>query len=629
MNSTLSKSCHSGLLAVGLCLAWPSSVWPQSITATLPVDGEAVAVNKATNKIYLAGPGPTHSTWLISVIDGTTHATTTVPAGPRPCALAINEATNRIYVTNSGGLVGGEVFLGNGSITVIDGATNSSTTVTDPNAKFPCALAVNPSTNKIYVANGNYGNTTVTIIDGATNSTTTVVDPNANGNQLILPANAVAVNPITNRVYVANNGSPGNITVIDGETNATTTVTDPHAISPNAVAVNVTTNKIYVTNGGAYPAINHGNVTVLDGATNSTTTITDPNALAPQALAVDQSANKIYVANANNSALSWHGVVTVIDGATNSVTSVIDPNAQFPDAVAVDEHTNTIYVSNGGCVPGPGNGCSNPGSNLGSITVINGETNGTKTLIDPKANAPQAVGVDPMTDQIYVANATSGNLTVIAGAGAATTHTLAVLLTGSGSGTVTSSPSGLDCGTSCTTSLAAGTAVSLYAAPSSGSVFSGWSGPCGGTASCDLTANDDQFVTAAFSKLVSVPNTVGLTQAAATTAIAGAGLAVGAVTQQSSSTVASGYIISESPAAGTDVASGSAVSLVVSTGGSSGGGTSSYGGGGGIDAFTLGVLLGSLIVALRTAGASARLRLRGTYRVTGPLRSCEISTERI
>jgi hypothetical protein len=65
---------------------------------------------------------------------------------------------------------------------------------------------------------------------------------------------------------------------------------------------------------------------------------------------------------------------------------------------------------------------------------------------------------------------------------------------------------------------------------------------------------------------VTVPNVVGDTQAAATTAITGAGLAVGTVTQQSSSTVASGDVISESPSAGTSVNSGSAVNLVVSTG---------------------------------------------------------------
>jgi hypothetical protein len=65
---------------------------------------------------------------------------------------------------------------------------------------------------------------------------------------------------------------------------------------------------------------------------------------------------------------------------------------------------------------------------------------------------------------------------------------------------------------------------------------------------------------------INVPNVVGDTQAAATTAVTGAGLTVGAVTQASSATVASGNVISETPAAGTSAASGSAVALIVSTG---------------------------------------------------------------
>ena len=47
---------------------------------------------------------------------------------------------------------------------------------------------------------------------------------------------SVAVNPITNKIYVANQSS-ASVTMIDGATNATTTV-----------AVNTVTNQIYVTN---------------------------------------------------------------------------------------------------------------------------------------------------------------------------------------------------------------------------------------------------------------------------------------------------------------------------------------------------------------------------------------------
>src|SRR5260221_14206237 len=65
---------------------------------------------------------------------------------------------------------------------------------------------------------------------------------------------------------------------------------------------------------------------------------------------------------------------------------------------------------------------------------------------------------------------------------------------------------------------------------------------------------------------VTVPNVVGLTQAAATTAITEAKLKLGNVTQQNSSTVATGNVISQDPASGSSAAEGSPVNLVISSG---------------------------------------------------------------
>jgi hypothetical protein len=255
----------------------------------------------------------------------------------------------------------------------------------------------------------------------------------------------------------------------------------------------------------------------------------------------------------------------------------------------------------------------------------------------------------------------------------AATFNLKIVFAGNGSGAVGWTPPG--CTGTCSISLPPGANVVLAASPDPGSTFGGWNG--GGCAAsmieCNVTMNSDVTVTATFNFTgpvgvkvpnvvgmtqstatstitgagltvgtvtqqssstvasgsvisespaagtsvtsgsavnlvvstgpvqVVVPNVVGQTQAAATTAITGAGLVVGTVTQQSSSTVASGSVISESPAAGTNVASGSAVNVVVSTGGGSG-----SGGGGGIDALTLGALLSSLFVVLRRAGVCLR-----------------------
>lgn len=66
--------------------------------------------------------------------------------------------------------------------------------------------------------------------------------------------------------------------------------------------------------------------------------------------------------------------------------------------------------------------------------------------------------------------------------------------------------------------------------------------------------------------LVSVPDITGLSQEDAETALVAEGLVLGAVTEANSDTVAAGLVISQNPAAGANVASGSSVDIVASLG---------------------------------------------------------------
>lgn len=81
--------------------------------------------------------------------------------------------------------------------------------------------------------------------------------------------------------------------------------------------------------------------------------------------------------------------------------------------------------------------------------------------------------------------------------------TVEVSLTGAGSGRVTSSPGGIDCGESCVADYPVGQVVTLIAAPQVGHLFTGWSGACQGLSpTCQVTVGGTQEAVADFTPTV-------------------------------------------------------------------------------------------------------------------------------
>ena len=221
-----------------------------------------------------------------------------------------------------------------------------------------------------------------------------------------------------------------------------------------------------------------------------------------------------------------NNVTILLGDGKGSFTQAASPQTgSSPSSIAVGDF-------NGDGIPDLA--VANSGDNTVTILQGNGDGTFTAAATPPTGNAPSALAVGAFITGgkpgVAVANsgATGGSVTVLNSQPAqmATATATGVSPAGSGAHLVEASYPG----------------DSNYAASVSGTTSLSGAGQ------------------------VTVPNVVGDTQAAATTAITGAGLAVGTVTQQSSSTVASGDVISESPSAGTSVNSGSAVNLVVSTG---------------------------------------------------------------
>jgi len=263
----------------------------------------------------------------------------TVPSGPNPGQVAVNQTTNMVYVADN------DVA----TLTVINGATNTATTI--PVGSALAGVAVNPATNTIYALNaGSPGS--VTVINGAGNAITTTI-------QLPHLATYIAVNPVTNKVYVVTvnqigNGATGNVAVIDGSTNSITATLPMPALVAH-MAVDTVRNVTYVIYSVGSGNFNSSTLAAIDGATNTITTI--GVGINDTFFALNQTTNTLYVPDLHFNQLY------VVSGATDTVTATIAwPDNLYGFGLAINPVTNTIYV--------PATNSSGP-----LVDVMNGSTN--------------------------------------------------------------------------------------------------------------------------------------------------------------------------------------------------------------------------------------------------------------
>src|SRR6185295_6814868 len=153
-----------------------------------------------------------------------------------------------------------------------------------------------------------------------------------------------------------------------------------------------------------------------------------------------------------------------------------------------------------------------------SVSVLFGGVDKTGSLAVPSSGGWQTwtdltrTGVSlPAGQQVLRISMTGGSFNVnwIEITAVPTGQALTVAKAGTGGGTVTSSPAGINCGGDCSESYASGTSVALTAAPGAGSTFAGWSGACSGTGSCAVTMSAARSVTATFNATTPVATLYG------------------------------------------------------------------------------------------------------------------------
>ncbi|MBX7222750.1 MAG: hypothetical protein K1Y36_22570, partial [Blastocatellia bacterium] len=333
-------------------------------TAPTPVTGFSLRVNHTTNKIYAGSPGS------LTIIDGGSNSVLASLPGSFG-RIEVNSVTNRVYATQT---VGNSMFL-----TVIDGQTNNVLT------SFPVqgqVVAVNSATNRVYVSVVTTGLSEIQVFDGGTNTLLTRI-PN-------LAAYRMAINPLTNRLYVSGFGGAA-ITVLEGATHTvlTTIPLGPMAKSSGIVA-NPNTNRVYVFTHNENFAFVQGGVRVIDGGTNTVlgtlkSSVDGRELTSAGILKINPATGVLY--------LNKDGIPTVLTAteSASAFTVAIQVDC-VPFSLALNPVTRRLYVAN------------YSGRTLFILNPENGQVLANLAL----GWSPGTVLVNAVTNRIYLRRDTTG-----------------------------------------------------------------------------------------------------------------------------------------------------------------------------------------------------------------------------
>jgi YVTN family beta-propeller protein len=202
-------------------------VWTDTAHPLKVGSADGVAIDSRTNTIFLT----TYEDPEIRVVDGTTGAVRKVKVGPHIWGMFFDNGSGTLYVGHTG------------TAEIVSLNEKTLSVHTTQVGQIPCAVAVNPQSQKLYAVN--YGDRSLSVIDLRTQRAIATLPVGEH-------PQAVAVDPGRNLVYVAS--VHGNsVTAIDGNNNRVIG-TIAAGQNPYAVTVDEQTGQVFTANYGS-PAL--------------------------------------------------------------------------------------------------------------------------------------------------------------------------------------------------------------------------------------------------------------------------------------------------------------------------------------------------------------------------------------
>lgn len=356
----------------------------------------------------------------------------TIPVGTGPEGVAVSPDGRKAYVANKA----------SGTVSMVNTATNQ--VIGTANLGVPVqGLAVNPDNRRLYIVAGNAGSGLVSVRDSANLTEVDTIPLSARGGTRPNPQ-GIAVSPDGLLLYLSDNQDDGAITILDIATKSTVnTIAMGPGTMPLGVAPHPDGQQAYFVFAGLTGQI--GQVAVYDLSSNSITNTFNVGSR-PVGIAVTPDGGKVYVSNELDNS------VTVLNTLTSQLTTT--QVNMTPAGVAISPDGSRAFVANRGD---------------GTVTVLDTTTDQILNSITV-GSQPSGIAITPDGKRAYVTDSVN-SLYELGG-----TLTLTLAKAGTGIGTVTSSPEGIDCGGVCQASFDSGTTVTLTAISDTNSIFEGWSG---------------------------------------------------------------------------------------------------------------------------------------------------------